>query len=339
MEAFVENLLLTAPLQGWIAPLTEVPDPVFAEKMLGDGLAIDPTGSALCAPCDGIVTSVHKSRHAVSFLAPNGAEILMHVGLETVGLDGKGFEVMVRDGQTVKSGDVLLKFDIGLLASRARSLITPILVVNRDAFEIVRRVQDREAQVGDELMELARVGGAQPADVKPADPLERTIIVPLAHGLHARPAAKIAHVARKHSAVVTLFTEDRNANATSAVAIMALGVSKGQSLRLKGDGQDAAAAVAEIAALIESGMGEGSRPGKPAPASSVPAASADRSAEPGVVRGMRAAPGLAIGNAYGFVHHTPKISKAATAPVFEGSEITRAMVTLGERLKKASAGA
>jgi len=333
----VENLLLTAPLEGWIAPLTEVPDPVFAEKMLGDGLAIDPTGTALCAPCDGIVTSVHRARHAVSLRATNGAEILMHVGLDTVGLEGKGFEVVVRDGQAVKAGEVLLRFDLALLSSRARSLITPILIVNRDDFEIVRRVQDREARVGDELMELKPVARAAPEDVKAADPLERTIIVPLAHGLHARPAAKIAHVARKHSAVVTLFAEDRNANATSAVAIMALGVSKGQPLRLKGEGQDAAAAVAEIAALIQSGMGEGPKPPKPAVATV--AAPAQRAAEPGVVRGLCAAPGLAIGQAYGFVHHTPKYSKAATAPVFEGSEITRAIVTLGDRLKKASSGA
>ena len=86
----MSNLVLTAPLNGWLAPLEEAPDAVFAERMLGDGLAIDPLDSTLHAPCDAVVTSVHRARHAVSLRAAGGAEILMHVGLETVALDGEG---------------------------------------------------------------------------------------------------------------------------------------------------------------------------------------------------------------------------------------------------------
>jgi glucose-specific phosphotransferase system IIA component len=94
----VSNLVLSSPLKGWIAPLDETPDAVFAERMLGDGLAIDPLGSTLHAPCDARVIAVHGTRHAVTLRADNGAEILMHVGLETVGLGGEGFEVHVKDG-------------------------------------------------------------------------------------------------------------------------------------------------------------------------------------------------------------------------------------------------
>jgi hypothetical protein len=106
------------------------------------------------------VIAVHATRHAVTLRADNGAEILMHVGLETVGLGGEGFEVHVEDGQAVKAGDKLISFDLDLLSQRAKSLITPVVITNPDAFQIVRREQDHAASVGDFLMELAPVGGA-----------------------------------------------------------------------------------------------------------------------------------------------------------------------------------
>ena len=83
---------------------------------MGDGVAIDPVGSTLCAPCDGEVLSVHRAGHAVTLRAVNGAEILMHVGLETVALNGEGFERHVADGQKVTAGDRLISFDLDLLA-------------------------------------------------------------------------------------------------------------------------------------------------------------------------------------------------------------------------------
>ena len=124
----MSNLVLSSPLKGWIAPLDETPDAVFAERMLGDGLAIDPLDSTLHAPCDAVVTTVHRARHAVTLRAANGAEILMHVGLETVALNGEGFSVFVKEGQSVKAGERLLGFDLDLLAQKARSLITPVAV-------------------------------------------------------------------------------------------------------------------------------------------------------------------------------------------------------------------
>src|ERR1700761_5870195 len=101
------DLVLLAPCDGWAAPLTEVPDPVFAEKMMGDGLAIDPTSQALHAPCDGEVILLHAALHAVTLRAPGGAEILMHIGLDTVALGGQGFTAHVAKGQHVKAGDRL----------------------------------------------------------------------------------------------------------------------------------------------------------------------------------------------------------------------------------------
>src|SRR5580692_808275 len=108
-------LQILAPFDGWCCALDEVPDPVFAERMLGDGVAIDPTGSILHAPCDGEVIAIHRAGHAVTLRAANGAELVLHVGLETVALGGRGFAVLTEIGQRVKAGDALLKFDLDFI--------------------------------------------------------------------------------------------------------------------------------------------------------------------------------------------------------------------------------
>lgn len=95
---------ILAPLAGWSAPLAEIPDAVFARAMLGEGAAIDPVGSELRAPCDGEIISIAASRHAVALRSGAGAEILLHVGVDTVGLGGEGFDVVVRKGDRVRAG-------------------------------------------------------------------------------------------------------------------------------------------------------------------------------------------------------------------------------------------
>src|SRR5688572_18535369 len=128
---------ILAPLAGWSAPLSEIPDAVFAQAMLGEGAAIDPLSREMRAPCDGEVISIAAARHAVALRASSGAEILVHVGVDTVGLAGAGFEIHVRNGDRVRAGDLLLSFDLDLVASRAASLVTPIIVTNGDRFRVV----------------------------------------------------------------------------------------------------------------------------------------------------------------------------------------------------------
>src|ERR1043166_3398919 len=121
-------MILVAPIDGWSSALDEVPDPVFAGKLVGDGLAVDPTSATLCAPCDGEVITLHAAKHAITLRAANGAEILMHVGVDPVALGCDGFEAHVTQGQSVRAGDPLLSFDLDGLASRVKSLITPVIV-------------------------------------------------------------------------------------------------------------------------------------------------------------------------------------------------------------------
>ncbi len=183
----MSNLVLVAPIKGWVSPLDEVPDPVFAERILGDGVAIDPTGATVHAPCDAVIVSV--ARHAVALRAANGAEILIHVGLETVALHGQGFVTHVHEGRTVRTGDPLITFDLDFLASRAKSLISPVVLTNGDAFRIVRRETDRETGRRRIPDGVAAAGGAGAQSDAGAGEATRDVVVRLAHGIHARPAA------------------------------------------------------------------------------------------------------------------------------------------------------
>ncbi len=301
----MSNLVLVSPLNGWIASLDEVPDAVFAGRMLGDGVAIDPLGAELVAPCDGVVVSAHRAGHAVTLRSAAGAEILMHVGLETVALGGEGFEACVREGQAVKAGDVLIRFDLDLLAQKAKSLITPVIITNPEAFEIVRRDQDRAVEAGGFLMELRPVAGAATASDAPQSTSEtsRQVTVPLMHGVHARPAARIAELAKSFAAETALVVGERRASARSPVGLMALAVRHGDAIQVTASGPDAEAAVEAIAELIESGMGEGAPvPARSASATPPPIAAREPLAPAalpadGVLKGVLAAPGLSIGKA------------------------------------------
>lgn len=118
------------PIQGKVIPLSEVPDEVFAKEMMGPGFAILPTGDVLYSPVDGRIVSVFPTKHAIGIETDTGIEILIHVGLDTVKLDGEGFELFVEQGQLVQRGDKLLKLDLKFLDANAPSLATPVIFTN-----------------------------------------------------------------------------------------------------------------------------------------------------------------------------------------------------------------
>lgn len=128
---------IAAPLSGKVVSITEVPDPVFSEKMMGDGFAILPSSGKVVSPIEGKVVSVFPTKHAIGLKSINGREIIIHFGLETVALNGLGFEVMVSEGQTIKVGDLLLKVDIDKIKDRVPSIITPVIVTNLESEESI----------------------------------------------------------------------------------------------------------------------------------------------------------------------------------------------------------
>jgi phosphocarrier protein FPr/phosphocarrier protein len=247
-------IVLAAPLGGWLMPLDEVNDPVFAGRVLGDGVAIDPVESPLRAPFDGVVTSVHRARHAVTVRADCGAEALMHIGVDTVALKGEGFEVLVQQGARVMAGDPLIGFDVDLLAQLARSLVIPIILTNGDAFTLRRLDADREVKAGEPILAIAaRAEAAQAPAAAPSGEivtLSATLADP--HGLHARPAGLLGAVAKETGAQITLLLGDRSANVASPVALMLLGAQQGHTLAIEASGPNARAAAERVAALLSS---------------------------------------------------------------------------------------
>ena len=192
------RLRILAPLAGWSAPLREIPDAAFAQAMLGEGAAIDPVSRELRAPCDGEVISIAASRHALALRAASGAEVLVHVGIDTVGLGGQGFEVLVRKGDRVRAGDLLLTFDLDSVARAAPSLMTPIIVTNGERFRVIATPLGREVKAGDLLFEVEPIESApESAAASNAAPVvSEAVVVEHAHGIHARPAALIARLAK-----------------------------------------------------------------------------------------------------------------------------------------------
>ncbi|RYL94099.1 PTS glucose transporter subunit IIA [Sporolactobacillus sp. THM19-2] len=118
------------PLSGKVIPITEVPDPAFAQKMMGDGFAIIPEEDIVRSPVNGVVTSLFPTRHALSLRANDGHELLIHVGLETVTLKGEGFDPLVHDGSRVLTGDPLMHVDFHLIEKRGLSPISPVVFTN-----------------------------------------------------------------------------------------------------------------------------------------------------------------------------------------------------------------
>ena len=122
------SLQIVSPLNGTAAALEQVPDPVFSEKVLGDGCAVIPTDGKIYAPVDGEISSIAETQHAYGFTGDNGLEILVHFGLETVALKGEGFTSHVKVGDRVKAGDLVAEADIAFLKSKGINLITPVLI-------------------------------------------------------------------------------------------------------------------------------------------------------------------------------------------------------------------
>ncbi|WMC11353.1 PTS glucose transporter subunit IIA [Oceanimonas pelagia] len=129
-----------APLSGEIVPLEEVPDVVFAEKIVGDGIAIKPSGNKMVAPCDGTIGKIFETNHAFSIESDSGLELFVHFGIDTVELKGEGFTRVAQEGQQVKKGDTVLEFDLALLEQKAKSTLTPIVISNMDEVkELIRQ--------------------------------------------------------------------------------------------------------------------------------------------------------------------------------------------------------
>lgn len=147
---------LCAPVAGNAVPVSQVPDPTFSQELLGKGIAIEPSEGRILAPCDATVDMMFETGHAVSLIADFGAEILIHVGLETVSLKGEHFTIHAANGDKVKKGDLLIEFDLEAIKAAGFNTITPILVCNSGDYTTFRTNVGKAVTNDDVVIELAK---------------------------------------------------------------------------------------------------------------------------------------------------------------------------------------
>lgn len=304
-----ENHILKvgSPLSGWCDSLDDSPDPVFRDRILGDGVSIDPTEGMIRAPFAGEVLTLPASRHAINLRAENGAEFLIHVGIDTVGLAGEGFDAHVAPGDRVECGQLLLSFDMEKVLRGASSLKTPVLLLS-DGFKMERKEKAGLVKPGDSIFEvhpLDEDSGAESNDGDAGDiseQLTKLVAVGLEHGIHARPAASLKAAIENLEATVTCQLHDLPpANARSPVALMSQSIVCGDVITVAASGRDAQPALEAVVSLLEPlDMDEVELAAKAHPPSS-----AHLVREPvrplvdgAVIRAQPASPGLCMGGVY-----------------------------------------
>jgi phosphoenolpyruvate-protein phosphotransferase len=333
----LNSLTLLAPLSGVIVPLEQVPDPAFARRLAGDGLALDPLDQRLLAPCDARVLHVHRAGHALT-LSASGLEILLHVGLDTVALNGKGFEPRVKAGDEVRAGDLLLTFDADYVARHARSLITPVLVLNMDRVAALQGRTGRVLGGRDALLEvrLAADGPDATPRVQGNAVESAPVVIASEAGLHARPAAAVAATARRFSSDVRLVKEGREANARSVVSIMMLEVGRGDAVTVVARGEDAAAAADAVLQVLSSASAaaHGGDPRRPSGTPATSAVSARPTGTPGSpLTGVPASPGVAIGHVFQLRHADEVLEERAADPSHERRSLDAAIAGAHRQLE------
>ncbi|MDR2366838.1 MAG: phosphoenolpyruvate--protein phosphotransferase [Deltaproteobacteria bacterium] len=325
-----------APISGVIVPITEVPDPTFAQKMVGDGIAIDPIEEVLCSPCDGKVAQVHPSNHALTIATPDGTEVLMHIGIDTVTLKGQGFKAIVAEGDEVKVHDRLILFDADFVAKNATSLQTMVVITSEGA--TVKALSSGMAVSGQTpLLDVTANGGGEARPTGGGSVFSLPIVILNPDGLHARPSAVLSSNAKKFTSNVKIIKGDQSANAKSVVGLMGLSIKQHDSIVVSAEGADSSQAVATLVPLIEAGLGENLHviPGqrkdtKAAPAPKVPAVSGD----PNVLPGVPASPGVVTGTIYQLRDFSIELEKDGFGVVHEETDLNEAIAKAMEELNQ-----
>lgn len=150
------GIKIGAPVSGKLLSIKEVSDPTFSEEILGRGIAIIPADGKICVPADGTVSTIFPTGHAAAITSSEGAEILIHVGLDTVKLDGKHFTIHAKEGQKVSKGDLLLEADMEQIKAEGYDIITPVIICNSDEFSSFTLSEPGEVLQGDVIFSLQK---------------------------------------------------------------------------------------------------------------------------------------------------------------------------------------
>lgn len=288
------QIQLLAPLTGLIIPLEQVPDPVFSQKTLGPGIAIDPVTNTMVAPCSGTVVHLHPAHHAMTLQTESGDQILLHLGIDTVKLKGEGFFAKVKQGDKVQAGQILLEFNPDTLALKAKSLISVIVALEKSN---ITSTSSKKVQAGrDSIFSFQSTAqGSTTANNNFPMVTSKGLTISLPQGLHARPCAQIAQFAKKYQSDMELSLGSKRANAKSVVSLMLLNVAKDDTISVRAKGPDAKKASSELLSFIQ-GMKEEAQH---TPQTKKPTTDGKPKQE-NVFHGSAAAPGVAIGKVQQF---------------------------------------
>lgn len=326
---------LIAPVTGPLVPIEQVPDPVFAQKMVGDGISIDPLNSELLAPCPGEIIHLHPAMHALTLATADGVEILLHIGVDTVELKGEGFEALIAEGDKVETGTPLIRFDLDLLACNAKSVLTQMVISTPEKVAHFNPQSGTVTAGQDMVLELTLADAQESGSIESSDySAERSaaILIPNATGIHARPAAVLANLAKRYDSEVQLECSGRIANAKSLTALMKLNVKQNDKVVLIATGPDSKDALAELERALQNGLGD--LDGKPvsAPASTIISEVAapppkPLSDNPDLILGAAASPGLAVGFIQQLKRAEVEINEKAGTPAEEQARLQSAYET------------
>ncbi|OFZ17364.1 MAG: phosphoenolpyruvate--protein phosphotransferase [Bdellovibrionales bacterium GWA2_49_15] len=251
---------LKSPLSGITLPIEDVPDQVFAGKMVGDGIGIDPIENILTSPCKGKVVQLHSAHHAITIQSENGNQILLHIGIDTVNLKGKGFRPLVKVGDHVGEGQELIEFDPDLIAAAGMSLVSVMVLIDDPKvtkFEYrfnhtSKAIRGRSSLATLNFNQKSGAVVMSKPDVHALAFESVHFYVRLPVGMHARPAARLAELTKNFRSEIDLIKGNKSAPLASIVSVLALEIGKDDEIIIVAVGPDAPQAVkAVLTSLVE----------------------------------------------------------------------------------------
>lgn len=150
-----KEIIIKSPFTGKVIPIEKVPDAVFSQKMMGEGIAVEPSEGIALAPISGEIAVLFPYGHAFGIKTEEGLELLIHIGIDTVELKGAGFKKLAKQGDKVKAGDKLIEFDLNFIKEKSPSVISPIVIVNVQAVKKINKPNQQEVKAGiDEILKV-----------------------------------------------------------------------------------------------------------------------------------------------------------------------------------------
>ena len=319
-----EPITLISPLDGKILPLERVPDPVFSERMLGNGMAIMPTSQTVFAPFSGTVININSASHAL-VIKHDDIELLIHVGLESVSLKGEGFTLFVKKGERVTAGQKLLSFDLDVLTKKAASPLVLVIVTSPSDSGITPLAQDTIKtglpffSIDGSMSKTTTLASLEVIESSPIRVLNT-------NGLHARPAAILAAIAAEHPYLVEIRKKNQCADAKSIVSLMGLGLAYNDTItvRVFGPKQQAQQVLDRLKEAFMQNINTPSQTTKTAPAKLLTMQ----------VHGTCACGGLARGKSFLLNTNAFSFEENASNPRYEREALEHALHTLKVQMQE-----